>query len=90
VQRLEEEINYLTQIVQLEERLEEHITKHWKMCFSQLAALANGAIEDVPRMLREADVSLTFRTVPKEVETFLDHCKWLVGLMKNMVARNKN
>jgi len=77
VQCLEEEINYLTQIVQLEERLEEHehITKHWKMCFSKLAALANGEIEDVPRMLREADVSLTFRTVPKEVETFLDHCK---------------
>ena len=92
VQRLEEEINYLTQIVQLEERLEEHehITKHSKMCFSQLAALANGAIEDVPRMLREADVSLTFHIVPKEVETLLDHCKWLVGLMKNMVARNKN
>jgi len=92
VQRLEEEINYLTQIVQLEERLEEHehITKQWKMWFSQLATLANGVIEDVPRMLREADVSLTFRTVPKEVETFLDHCKWLVGLMKNMVARNKN
>jgi len=36
VQRLEEEVNYLTQIVQLEERLKEHehITKHWKMCFS--------------------------------------------------------
>jgi len=46
----------------LEERLEEHehIIKHWKMCFSQLATLANGAIEDVPRMLREADVSLRF------------------------------
>jgi len=92
VQSLEEEVNYLTQIVQLEERLEEHeyITKHWKMCFSQLAALANEAIEDVSRMLREADVSLTFHTVPNEVETFLDHCKWLVGLMKDMVARNKN
>ena len=41
-------------------------------------------------MLREADASLTFRKVPKEVETFLDHYKWLVGLMKDMVARNKN
>jgi len=92
VQRLEEEVNYLAKIVQLEEHLKEHehITKHWKMCVSQLATLANGAIEDVPRMLREADVSLTFRTIPKEVETFLDNYKWLVGLMKDMVARNKN
>ena len=76
----------------MEEHLKEHehITKHWKMCFSQLAVLANGAMEDVPGMLREVDVSLTFHTVPKEVETFLDHCKWLVGLIKDMVARNKN
>jgi len=68
VQLLEEEVNYLAKIVQLEEHMKEHehITKHWKMCFSQLAALANGAIKDVLRMLREADVSLTFRTVPKK------------------------
>jgi len=54
-----------------------------------LASLANGAIEDVPRMLKEADVSLMFRPVPKEVESFVEHCKGLVGLMKKMVARNK-
>jgi len=92
VRLLEEEVNYLAKIVQLEEHLKEHenITEHWKTCFSQLAALANGAIEGVPKMLREVEASLTFRTVPKEVKTFLDHCKWLVGLMKDMVARNKN
>jgi len=92
VRRLEEELNYLAKIVQLEEHLKEHkhITEHWKTCFSQLAALANGTIEGVQKMLREADASLTFHTVPKEVEIFLYHCKWLVGLMKDMVARNKN
>jgi len=52
--------------------------------------LANGAIEDVPRMLKETDVSLMFRPVPKEVESLVEHCKWLVGLMKEMVARNRN
>ena len=41
-------------------QLENHIAKqekiivHWTTCFSQLAALANGAIDEVPRMLREA------------------------------------
>ena len=49
----------------------------WKRNFFQLAALANGAIDDVPRMLREAD-TVTFRDPHREVQAFLDHCKWLV------------
>jgi len=58
--RLEEEVNYTAKIVQLEESLEEReqTLRYWKTHFSQLASLANGAIEDVPRMLREAHVSL--------------------------------
>jgi len=58
--------------------------------FFPIGFMANGAMEDVPRMLREADVSLMFRTVPKEVESFIEHCKWLIGLMKEMVARSRN
>jgi len=41
-------------------------------------------------MLRGDDVSLMFRTVPKEVESFIEHYKWLVGLMKEMVARSRD
>jgi len=89
--RLEEEVNYTAKIIQLEESLEERdqTLRYWKTRFSQLASLANGVIEDVPRMLKEADVSLMFRPVPKEVESFVEHCKGLVGLMKKMVARNR-
>lgn len=74
------------------ERLEEHeqTIEHWKTWFSQLASLANGAIRYVPIMLEEADASLHLHTPLKEVEAFLHHCKWLVGLMKEMVARTKN
>jgi len=57
---------------------------YWQRNFSQLAALANGAIEDVPR--READ-AVTFRDPPREVQIFLDHCKWLVEQMKILIAR---
>jgi len=39
---------------------------HWRRNFSQLATLANGAIDDIPRMLREAD-TVTFRDPPREV-----------------------
>jgi len=62
---------------------------HWQRNFSQLAALANGAIEDVPRMLREAD-AMTFRDPPREVQIFLNHCKWLVEQMKILIARVRN
>jgi len=39
---------------------QEELIIQWKAHFSQLAALDNGAIDDVPRMLREADISLMF------------------------------
>ena len=58
---------------------------HWQRNFSQLAALANGPIEDVPRMLREAD-AVTIRDPPREVQIFLDHFKWLVKQMKILIA----
>jgi len=58
---------------------------HWRRKFSQLAALANGAIDDIPRMLREVD-TVTFRDPPREVQIFLDHYKWLVEQMKILIA----
>ena len=63
---------------------------HWRTCFSQLVVLANGAIEDVPRMLREADSSLMFFNFPDSVQTFLNHCKYLVERMKVMIARSRD
>jgi len=79
-------------IIQVEGCIEEHekTAEHWKTCFSQLATLANWAIKDVPRMLAEADVALFFYKPPKVVEVLIEHCKRLVGLMKDMVARRKN
>ena len=77
-------------------QLENHIADqerdiiHWKTCFSQLAALANGAIEDVPRMLGEADLSLMFFHFPDSVQTFLNHCKYLVEHMKVIIARSRD
>jgi len=54
-----------------------------------LAALANGAIDDVPRMLREVDV-VTFRDPLREVQIFLNYCKWLVEQMKSLIDRARN
>ena len=42
----------------------------------------------MPRMLREADISLAFFNPPEKVQHFLDHCKYLVE-MKNMIAHAK-
>jgi len=52
--------------------------------------LANGANKDVPRMMVEADTALHFHKPSKEVETFIEHCNRLVGLMTNMAARSRD
>jgi len=36
-------------------------------------ALANGAIEDIPQLLSEAESALPIFNPPKKIETFLDH-----------------
>jgi len=68
---------------------QEEVIIHWKMRFSQLGALANGANDEVLRMLREADISLMFFNPSEKVQNFLNHCKFPVDEMKNIVARAK-
>jgi len=91
-QKLEAEERHQIMMTQLENHIadQERDIIHWKTCFSQLAALANGAIEDVPRMLREADSSLMFFNFPDSVQTFLNHCKYLVEHMKVIIARSRD
>jgi len=55
-----------------------------------LAALANGAIDGVPRMLSEAESSLFFFNPPSEVKIFIEHCKGLVAEMKSMIAHARD
>jgi len=61
--------------------------RHWKKCFSQLAALVNGAIEDIPRLLSEVESALPIFNPLEKIETFLDHCKKLIREMKSMISR---
>ncbi|KOM52219.1 hypothetical protein LR48_Vigan09g087800 [Vigna angularis] len=77
-------------------RMKEHIAeqettvKHWKESFSQLAALANGAIEDIPRMVLEAEASTHFYSLPVEIGLFINHCKRLIDEMKSLITRARN
>jgi len=91
-QKMETEERHQIMMTQLENHIadQERDIAHWRSCFSQLAALANGAIEDVPRMLREADSSLMFFNLPDSVQFFLNHCKYLVEQMKAMIARSRD
>jgi len=66
---------------------QEMTIEHWKRCFSQLAALANGAIEEIPRLLAEADTALPIFNLPREIEAFFNHCKKLMREMKSMIVR---
>ncbi|KOM47095.1 hypothetical protein LR48_Vigan07g079900 [Vigna angularis] len=77
----------------LVKRMEDHIAeqevvvRHWKESFSQLAALANEAIEDIPKMVLDAEASIHFYSPPEGIKLFINHCKWLVGEMKSFIAR---
>ncbi|KOM55225.1 hypothetical protein LR48_Vigan11g120400 [Vigna angularis] len=73
----------------MEDRIveQERVVDHWKESFSQLAALANGAIENVPRMVSDAEAITHFYNPPEEIKLFISHCKWLVGEMKAFIAR---
>jgi len=66
---------------------QEKVAEYWKNCFSQLASLANGAIDDVPRMLSNAESSLKFYNRPEDITIFIEHCKQLVGVMRGFIAR---
>jgi len=51
------------------------ITGHWKICFSQLASLANGAIKNVPKLLADVESAI-----------FLTHLRGLK--LSSTTARN--
>ena len=89
--RTEMEEKHEVMVTQLQNHIAEQDEAiiHWKRCFSQLVALANGAIDEVPRMWREADATLKFFNLLEKVQDFLNHCKYLVEEMKSIVARAK-
>jgi len=64
--------------------------KYWRRCFSKLAAIANGAIEDVPRMLTDVEITMPIFNPPKAIEDFLGYCRKIVREMKNIVARARS
>ena len=55
--------------------------------FLTAAALANGAIEEIPRLLAEAETALPIFNLPREIEAFFNHCKKLMREMKSMIVR---
>ena len=76
-------------MVQMNEYVVEQgrITEHWKTCFSQLASLANGAIENVPKLLVDDESAMSIFNPPKGIEAFLNHYKKLMEEMKNVMVR---
>jgi len=91
-QRIEVEEKLQTVMAQAEGFMadREKVAEYWKNCFSQLASLANGAIDDVPRMLFNAESSLKFYNPPEDITIFIEHCKQLVGVMKGFIARARD
>ncbi|KAJ1402719.1 hypothetical protein SESBI_27812 [Sesbania bispinosa] len=54
----------------------------WATRFANLVWIANGAVEDVPRLLKMADAMINPLTTPEEICNFIEHCKSLMRQMK--------
>jgi len=64
--------------------------EYWRGYSSKLAAIANGAIEDVPKVLTNTEIAMPIFNPPKAIEDLLGYCRKLVGEMKNIVARARS
>lgn len=62
--------------------------KFWMTRFSKLVRLANGAIEEVPRLLRSAEGMVNPLSTPREITDFIEHCKELIEQMHQLIACN--
>lgn len=51
--------------------------QHWKDKFSKLAWLANQAVRDIPKRLREAEIAMTPFNTPVPVYKFVEFCRAL-------------
>jgi len=58
--------------------------------FFKVSSYGKGEIEDVPKMLTDAEIAMPIFNPPKTIEDFLGYCRKLVGEMKNIVARARN
>ena len=85
VESKEENQRLITECAELKGTVE-----YWRGCFSKLAAIANRVIEDVPRMLTDAEIAMPIFNPPKAIEDFLGYCRELVGEKKNIVARARS
>ncbi|KAJ1406314.1 hypothetical protein SESBI_25240 [Sesbania bispinosa] len=60
----------------------------WATRFANLVWIANGAIEDVPRLLKMANAMVNPLTTPEEICNFIEHCKSLMRQMKQWMDCN--
>lgn len=69
---------------------QEDIAGECPMRFTQLAALANGAISDSPYYLRAADTMVNSFNTPKEIRKFIEYCKKLFEKMNDCVKEHQD
>ncbi|KAJ1400744.1 hypothetical protein SESBI_29287 [Sesbania bispinosa] len=60
----------------------------WATRFSNLVWIANGAVEDVPRLLKMANAMINPLTTPEEICNFIEHCKSPMRQMKQWMDCN--
>jgi hypothetical protein len=95
----EDQMSHLAeQIGQLEDDLKQHKlvlevsqqeVARWKVAFYKMLLVSNTVLDELPRMLRVAEVELPLNSVPSGIREFVGYCRAVLTAYKNIVRRAK-
>ncbi|KAK2379956.1 hypothetical protein QL285_067696 [Trifolium repens] len=92
----------MTQVAEQIEHLEKDLKHHkvviemslqemarWRTVFHKMLLVSNSVLDEMPRMLRMAEVEVPLLNVPSAVKDFVGYCRAVVTAYKNIVKKAK-
>jgi hypothetical protein len=92
----------MTQVAEQIEHLEKDLKHHkvviemslqemarWRTAFHKMLLVSNSVLDEMPRMLRMAEVEVPLLNVPSAVKDFVGYCRAVVTAYKNIVKKAK-
>jgi hypothetical protein len=92
----------MTQVAEQIEHLEKDLKHHkvviemslqemarWRTAFHKMLLVSNSVLDEMPRMLRMAEVEVPLLSVPSAVKDFVGYCRAVVTAYKNIVKKAK-
>jgi hypothetical protein len=61
----------------------------WKEAFYRMLLISNEALDELPERLRVTEVELPLHGVPRGIREFMEYCRGLMTVYKNIVKKAK-